>query len=96
MKIHVLFKFFFFLIFKQCVEESYDIPRSHQIPYHNLKMDDSPPPQSMGNNDITPTTECPSLDTLRKTNNRSHFYSNAAPSKVNGNVFRYDFVEQVT
>lgn len=38
-----------------------------------------------------------SADTLtrNKTPNRSHFYSNAAPSKVrDGNVFRYDFVEQ--
>lgn len=43
-------------------------------------------------------TSTPNLitDTLtRKTPNRSHFYSNAAPSKMDGNVFRYDFVEQV-
>lgn len=38
-----------------------------------------------------------SSDTLtsNKAPNRSHYYSNAAPSKVrDGNVFRYDFVEQ--
>lgn len=43
-------------------------------------------------------TSTPNLvtDTLkRKAPIRSHFYSNAAPSKVDGNVFRYDFVEQV-
>lgn len=26
---------------------------------------------------------------------RSHFYTNAAPTKIEGNVFRYDFDEQV-
>lgn len=27
---------------------------------------------------------------------RSHFYTNAAPSKIEGNVFRYDFDDKVS
>ncbi|KAJ6643413.1 Protein daughter of sevenless [Pseudolycoriella hygida] len=79
-----------------CVEDSYDIPRSHQMPYYNLNESNSNSPTSVDRNSITSSTPNLSSDVgTMKLPKRSHFYSNAAPSKVDGNFFRYDFVEQV-
>lgn len=86
---------FLYIFFSQCVEDSYDIPRSHQMPYYNLNESNSISPTMIDRNQITAST--PNLsDVVTSTiPKRSHFYSNAAPSKMDGNVFRYDFVEQV-
>ncbi|XP_037048590.1 protein daughter of sevenless [Bradysia coprophila] len=78
-----------------CVEDSYDIPRSHQMPYYNLNENNSISPTLLDRDQITSST--PNLTTEMATSkipNRSHFYSNAAPSKVDSNVFCYDFVDQ--
>lgn len=86
---------FIFPIF-QCVEDSYDIPRSHQMPYYNLNENNSISPTLIADrNQITSSTPNLSDVTTSAIPKRSHFYSNAAPSKMDGNVFRYDFVEQV-
>lgn len=78
------------------MEESYDIPRSHQMPYYNLNESNSISPTLVDRNQITSSTPNLSSETAAmKIPRRSHFYSNAAPSKLDGNVFRYDFVEQV-
>lgn len=109
------------------VDESYDIPRSHQLPYYNMAhlMDrvqgnDALNPiaastpnlvTSLNNTQSTsPTTICNhnmvsgntatySKDSINFLSNirtlpRAHCYTNAAPTKIEGNVFRYDFVEQ--
>uniref|UniRef100_A0A1A9WTL9 PH domain-containing protein n=1 Tax=Glossina brevipalpis TaxID=37001 RepID=A0A1A9WTL9_9MUSC len=96
------------------VDESYDIPRSHQLPYYNMahlidKMTTSPgeanPIAASTPNLVTvPASPAPSVassinQTTASTNivrtlPRAHCYTNAAPSKVEGNVFRYDFMEQ--
>uniref|UniRef100_A0A0K8W5X9 Protein daughter of sevenless n=2 Tax=Bactrocera latifrons TaxID=174628 RepID=A0A0K8W5X9_BACLA len=77
------------------VDESYDIPRSHQLPYHNID-------QIFNEKIWTPETEESSHYALAttehpKTNNQKklqeHFYANAAPNKLEGNVFRYDFIQ---
>lgn len=91
------------------MDESYDIPRSHQLPYvksidisirettsaSNLsesnavtsKLDESRPDSSISTNSNVELNST----TLPKRN----FYTNAAPTKVEGNVFRYDFDEKV-
>lgn len=84
----------------QCVEESYDIPRSHQLPYYNMNnlqqqlspLDNQPIASSTP--DLIAETELSERNSTR-TLPRPHFYTNAAPTKVEGNVFRYDFIEQV-
>ncbi|GAB0100597.1 Protein daughter of sevenless [Sergentomyia squamirostris] len=76
------------------VEESYDIPRSHWMPYISggtlsPKFLTTAPPDILATSttpDLVPQTE--------KIVNNSHYYTNAAPVKVEGNVFRYDFMEQ--
>nr|AAM97538.1 daughter of sevenless [Drosophila pseudoobscura] len=106
------------------IEESYDIPRSHQLPYYNVS-------QLLGERPVTsPTTATPlllhaqfdgssrsgcrcgasgsgsqslpdsgyhssHLPTSARTLPRPHCYTNAAPTKMEGNVFRYDFIEQM-
>lgn len=100
---------------RQYVEESYDIPRSHQLPY--TKIRDS---NSDSNNadaiagDLRSSGTCSSMlelsndrSSIKTTSNsgeaefssstipkRRHFYTNAAPAKIEGNVFRYDFTEE--
>lgn len=63
------------------------------MPYYNLSnngvIQDNHSPKSLQGNDCENSTP----STLQRP--RSHFYTNAAPSKVEGNVFRYDFDEQV-
>lgn len=83
-----------------CVEESYDIPRSHNLPYYNLNPFNQASPRSCKefirsstpnlNSDVDPVFSPISSKTLP----RPHFYTNAAPTKTEGNVFRYDFIEQ--
>lgn len=80
---------------KSIVEESYDIPRSHQLPYHNID-------QLFKEKLWSPETEeVVTYPLAKKDNSKSntqnklqkHFYTNAAPSKLEGNVFRYDFIQ---
>lgn len=67
------------------------------MPYYNLNESNSISPTLIDRNQITSSTPNLSLESnAMKIPRRSHFYSNAAPSKLDGNVFRYDFVEQVT
>lgn len=66
------------------------------MPYYNLTENTSTSPTLIDRNQITSSTPNLSAElTASKIPRRSHFYSNAAPSKMDGNVFRYDFVEQV-
>ncbi|XP_054732011.1 protein daughter of sevenless isoform X1 [Anastrepha obliqua] len=80
------------------VEDSYDIPRSHQLPYHNIaemfkeKIWD---PKTKHSSKFVTSLD-PSADSRSDSQEilRKHFYTNAAPNnKFEGNVFRYDFVE---
>lgn len=94
----------------QCVDESYDIPRSHQIPYMRCNNDGDAGEASSTLNRISMTSA--KLDDGRFSNRtlsnsnlelhsatlptrRPHCYTNAAPTKIEGNVFRYDFDEKV-
>lgn len=77
------------------VEENYDIPRSHQQNFNrrdnseNISVSSLNIPQLVSSTpNLIPTQQSQTLDRP----NRSHFYSNAAPSKQ-GNVFRYDFFD---
>ena len=77
------------------VEENYDIPRSHQQNSNrrdngdNISVSSLNIPQLVSSTpNLIPTQQSQTLDRP----NRSHFYSNAAPSKQ-GNVFRYDFFD---
>ncbi|KAI8115584.1 Protein daughter of sevenless [Lucilia cuprina] len=101
---------------RSVVEESYDIPRSHQLPYYNmahlLEKVISPEanpiaastPNLMAGLDTMPGSPSsvisvahslgPQSSTNMRTLPRPHCYTNAAPSKIEGNVFRYDFIEQ--
>ncbi|KAL9905467.1 daughter of sevenless isoform 2-T2 [Glossina fuscipes fuscipes] len=96
------------------VDESYDIPRSHQLPYYNMahlidKMTTSPGeanPIAASTPNLVPVPASPASSVTSSSNQtttttnivrtlpRPHCYTNAAPSKVEGNVFRYDFMEQ--
>uniref|UniRef100_A0A1S4GQG0 PH domain-containing protein n=1 Tax=Anopheles gambiae TaxID=7165 RepID=A0A1S4GQG0_ANOGA len=85
------------------IEQFYDIPRSHQHPYTGSSM-------HLPDGDLlSPLSQCdlvasstPNLisdfgsgsqcGTLGRP--RPHCYTNAAPTKIEGNVFRFDFSEQ--
>lgn len=85
--------------FEKCVEENYDIPRSHQLPYYTMKQPLTSSTHLNMSSGIGATStpnllaDIPPLST--KDANYRHFYTNAAPTSLEGNVFRYDFVEQV-
>ncbi|XP_075159640.1 daughter of sevenless [Haematobia irritans] len=95
---------------RSVVDESYDIPRSHQLPYYNmanlLEKITSPEanpiaastPNLMAGADTVPSSPASVISQLSsnvRTLPRPHCYTNAAPSKVvEGTVFRYDFIEQ--
>uniref|UniRef100_A0A182RFH5 PH domain-containing protein n=1 Tax=Anopheles funestus TaxID=62324 RepID=A0A182RFH5_ANOFN len=85
------------------IEQFYDIPRSHQHPYTGSSM-------HLPDGDLlSPLSQCdlvasstPNLISEFGTGSqcgtlgrpRPHCYTNAAPTKVEGNVFRFDFSEQ--
>lgn len=80
------------------VDESYDIPRSHQLPYHNIDQIFnekiwSPETEEFSDYELA-TTEHSKSNTQKKL--QKHFYTNAAPNKLEGNVFRYDFIQHVS
>lgn len=88
----------------QCVEENYDIPRSHHLPYYNMNNNSTSTAANDQNVALTPTSgelsatvslagSTSTLNSSTLQRGRSHFYTNAAPAKVEGNVFRYDFDE---
>lgn len=100
---------------RSVVEESYDIPRSHQLPYYNiahltekvLSPEANPiaasTPNLMTGLDTVPGSPSSVISVAHslglqssttRTLPRPHCYTNAAPSKIEGNVFRYDFIEQ--
>lgn len=65
------------------IEERYEIPRSHRNPeYGALETADPPTEEGNGPESAKPQQK-----------RRSHFYTNAAPSNLEGQVFRYDFSE---
>ncbi|XP_055686754.1 protein daughter of sevenless [Lutzomyia longipalpis] len=80
------------------VEESYDIPRSHWMPYFSGQRNNSTlasPKLLTTTPDILASTRTPDVvSQVEKIVNNSHYYTNAAPVRVEGNVFRYDFMEQ--
>ncbi|XP_064539805.1 protein daughter of sevenless isoform X1 [Drosophila montana] len=103
------------------IEESYDIPRSHQLPYCNVGqlLGERPVTSPHNSNPIaastpnlmadacaaapanpgqvassTTTTAPVNSPTSARTLPRQHCYTNAAPTRMEGNVFRYDFIEQ--
>ncbi|XP_058838556.1 protein daughter of sevenless [Topomyia yanbarensis] len=85
-----------------CVEQFYDIPRSHQPGQYtgsSMHLSDAEILSPLNQCDLvassTPNlaSEVSSLHgTLGRI--RPHCYSNAAPQRVEGNVFRFDFSEQ--
>ncbi|XP_017096368.2 protein daughter of sevenless [Drosophila bipectinata] len=103
------------------IEESYDIPRSHQLPYYNMNqlLSERPVTSPHNTNPIAASTpnlmaagagatplastnpgqvggaHAPSSPTSARTLPRPHCYTNAAPTKMEGNVFRYDFMEHM-
>lgn len=81
----------------KCVEENYDIPRSHQLPYNNPKQPLSASTHlNLGTGLVATSTPNLSADIPpRSSKDARHFYTNAAPTNLEGNVFRYDFDEQV-
>lgn len=87
------------------MDENYDIPRSHQHPYYRLKALHSPGAVSTASGSVGGAAGAGSLITSSTPNlladvtgagRQRHFYTNAAPTSREGNVFRYDFVEQVS
>ncbi|XP_016970401.1 protein daughter of sevenless [Drosophila rhopaloa] len=104
------------------IEESYDIPRSHQLPYYNINhlLSERPVTSPHNSNPIaasTPNLMAAGLGSVAATLTAAnlgqiggsqpaassptsartlprHCYTNAAPTKMEGNVFRYDFVEE--
>ncbi|KAH8380669.1 hypothetical protein KR009_012264 [Drosophila setifemur] len=108
------------------IEESYDIPRSHQLPYYNMSqlLGERPVTSPHNSNPIAASTpnlmavaelggapatapltainpgqigpaNVHSSPTSARTLPRPHCYTNAAPTKMEGNVFRYDFMEHM-
>lgn len=103
------------------IEESYDIPRSHQLPYYNMNqlLSERPVTSPHNTNPIAASTpnlmaagagvaplatanpgqvggaHAASSPTSARTLPRPHCYTNAAPTKMEGNVFRYDFMEHM-
>lgn len=96
-------------VFEQYVDESYDIPRSHQIPYTKnserncesaIELGASGTSTSMldldeGRSSMKVTSSASAEFSSATMPKRRHFYTNAAPTKVEGNVFRYDFDDKV-
>ncbi|XP_017022933.1 protein daughter of sevenless isoform X1 [Drosophila kikkawai] len=104
------------------IEESYDIPRSHQLPYYNVNqlLGERPVVVTSPHNSNPIAASTPNLmaatsaaltasaaatnpgqipvasptTSAARTLPRPHCYTNAAPTKMEGNVFRYDFMEQ--
>lgn len=80
------------------VEESYDIPRSHWLPYFSGGQrggnNNVPSPKLTTTPDILASSTPDLVPQGEKIVNNSHYYTNAAPVRVEGNVFRYDFMEQ--
>ncbi|XP_020814442.1 protein daughter of sevenless [Drosophila serrata] len=104
------------------IEESYDIPRSHQLPYYNVNqlLGERPVVVTSPHNSNPIAASTPNLmaataaaltatatasnpgqipvasptTSSARTLPRPHCYTNAAPTKMEGNVFRYDFMEQ--
>ncbi|XP_055844998.1 protein daughter of sevenless [Episyrphus balteatus] len=82
-----------------CVEESYDIPRSHNLPYYNMsqlfdKVNSPENPVAASTPNLLLDAEPLSATSSNRTLPRPHCYTNAAPTKMEGNVFRYDFIDQ--
>ncbi|KAH8304904.1 hypothetical protein KR018_001558 [Drosophila ironensis] len=105
------------------IEESYDIPRSHQLPYYNMNQLLSERPVTSPHNTNPIAASTPNLmavdlgpggapmtatqpgkmiganampsPTSARTLPRPHCYTNAAPTQMEGNVFRYDFMEKI-
>ncbi|XP_052872834.1 protein daughter of sevenless [Anopheles cruzii] len=87
-----------------CIDEFYDIPRSHQHPYtgSSMHLPDGDLLSPLSHCDLV-ASSTPNLigefttgggGTLGRGGPRPHCYTNAAPTKVEGNVFRFDFSEQ--
>lgn len=81
------------------VEESYDIPRSHNLPYYNMsqlfdKVNSPENPVAASTPNLLLDAEPLSATSSSRTLPRPHCYTNAAPTKMEGNVFRYDFIDQ--
>ncbi|KAH8296093.1 hypothetical protein KR054_001523 [Drosophila jambulina] len=107
------------------IEERYDIPRSHQLPYYNVNqlLGERPVVVTSPHNSNPIAASTPNLmaataavmtaatttatatnpgqipvasptTSAARTLPRPHCYTNAAPTKMEGNVFRYDFMEQ--
>lgn len=85
------------IIIFQFVEQSYDIPRSYRLPNHcnnaasNIYNNASTSPKFAS--DIT-AQSTPNLLVVDGYVTRTNNYTNAAPNRVEGSVFRYDFIEQ--
>lgn len=81
------------------MEESYDIPRSHQPPYFRITSNMVQDQGGIFDGSIVSSTpnliENGETGTLERHPDSKHFYSNAAPTKIEGNVFRYDFFDDV-
>lgn len=71
---------------------SYDIPRSHQPSYFSSQQNiDNGSVFSLNTSLISSTPNL--IGATGDSVSRQNFYSNAAPTTMDGNVFRYDFFE---
>lgn len=75
------------------VEQSYDIPRSHRLPYHLNNNNNSP--KQLISTDINAQSTPNLLVSDGGYVVKQNYYSNAAPTTIDGggSVFRYDFIE---
>ncbi|XP_053684641.1 protein daughter of sevenless [Sabethes cyaneus] len=85
-----------------CVEQCYDIPRSHQPSQYtgsSMHLSDAELLSPLNQCDLV-ASSTPNLTSEQHNQHgtlgriRPHCYSNAAPQRVEGNVFRFDFSEQ--
>lgn len=89
----------------QYVDEKYDIPRSHQLPYTRYReeaegasaLPGTPGSRSTSRMDgnASGATVILSDAPIDSASPSKHYYTNAAPTSVEGNVFRYDFDDKV-
>lgn len=80
------------------VDESYDIPRSLQQPYFKITQNmvqDQDGIFPLNGSIVSSTPNLVQENGEMRPDSR-HCYTNAAPTKIEGNVFRYDFFEDST
>lgn len=92
------------------MDENYDIPRSHQLPYTRMsELKDDENAIGLGasgtsasmlelddNSSSKIKSPSPNAKSSTMPKKTKHFYTNAAPTRYEGHYFRYDFDEKVS